>query len=135
MEKTCAELIREKWESVESDLEKFSDQQFADLGDLDSQDFDPETWEEFEALGSFHNYGLDFSWVEPTRDDAGHYCYLLCTGGPHEELNFYGNGGIEFVYKDWFDCAELGVTDSAYARELRDYLAECGSMPRFEGLF
>jgi hypothetical protein len=74
-------------------------------------EFDPEDPEEScdeireAASDALDQYGLCLDGHAP--DDApSYFAWVLCTGGPHEEVRFYVNAlkkpySISFVYKDW----------------------------------
>ena len=67
-----------------------------------------------EDIGTLSEYGLSFDYVEPnTFNDQpyGYWRYLLSWGGPSDEFRLYGGGLIVYHFMDWFDGAELDVTD------------------------
>ena len=41
--------------------------------------------------------------------------YLMSWGGPSDELRFYYNGKIEYVFMDWFDGAERKCTEKKHS--------------------
>lgn len=84
------------------------------------------------ARERFYEYGLSFEWRDG-RDawSPGFHAFVLSTGGPHEELRFYGDVSghvyrIEFYLADWFDGASVDVTDWDAARMLLDDFTDCG---------
>ena len=84
-----------------------------------------------EDLGSFYDYGLDFSLVEPnTFDDQeeGYYRYQLSWGGPSDEILFYEDGTIEYWFKDWFDGASQDISNEDWALWLKDWFEGVGSI-------
>ena len=94
---------------------------------VSSEDYDlddSEVIQEFENLGDFHEYGLSFSFMPASEYFDGHFCYLLSTGGPSEEIRFFPDGKIEFVYKPWFDCQVIDVTKDPVYHWVREYFNE-----------
>lgn len=82
-----------------------------------------EDLEKYLNIGSFGNYGLSFDYV-----DQGYFRYQLSWGGPSDEIRFYENGAIEYVYMDWFCGIGFNVnTDSAF-KLLRDYFTDLGML-------
>lgn len=60
---------------------------------------------QYENLPDLHEYGLCFGYVELGMfdgQDEDYYRFQLSWGGPSEELRFYENGVVEFVFLDWF---------------------------------
>ena len=55
--------------------------------------------------------------------------YLMSWGGPSDELRFYYNGKIEYVFMDWFDGATRDVTEHESAEWLKYELMN--RKPRF----
>jgi hypothetical protein len=81
---------------------------------------------ESEEYGEFHNYGLSFQFVPATKDKEGYFCYLLSWGGPSEELRFFYDGRISFVYKEWFTCETISVSADPVFCWLAEELKETG---------
>jgi len=84
-----------------------------------------------DELPPFNEYGLCFDYVEPGtfRDQSvGYHRYQLSTGGPGEEVRFYADGTIEFVYLDWFCGVGFDVTSKPWAMWLRDEFNELGML-------
>ena len=111
----------------------------AEVSGLDGeQEFLYEHFQEAEDLGgceAYQQYGLSLDYVE--WDEEHQYgdfiCWLLSTGGPGDEFNFYTtmNGHlrwVEYRYKDWFDGAgqTLKGTDEKLLREIFEDFRECG---------
>jgi hypothetical protein len=133
---TCADLIDEACEDRCEKITKLF------LAYCDPDTADEEFYAEYgDPEHAWPDYGLDFEYVIP--DDVNgrpYWCLLLLsTGGPHEEIRFYGDllGEYDarfncavFVYKDWFDHAETEITGAhrATMREIFDFLAEMGSL-------
>ena len=114
-EKSCADLIQERWHDRRDELEKF----------------DANGWD------MFHEYGLDFSYVEPDTFDnqpKGYHRFQISWGGPSDELRFYTRGEsldneesitdkVEYWFLDWFDGASIDVSDEEVIKNLwTDYL-------------
>jgi hypothetical protein len=101
-------------------------------------EFDPEDPEEScdeireAASDALDQYGLCLDGHAP--DDApSYFAWVLCTGGPHEEIRFYVNAlkhtySISFVYKDWGTFSEKILTRAEHA-----WVWEVAA--RFEGWF
>ena len=51
---------------------------------------------------SLCEYGLCFGFVDADEESDGYYRFQISWGGPSEEVRFYHNGSIEFVYLDWY---------------------------------
>ena len=115
-EKSCADLIQERWHDRRDELEKF----------------DANGWD------MFHEYGLDFSYVEPDTFDnqpKGYHRFQISWGGPSDELRFYTIGKfdvdneelildhVEYWFLDWFDGASIDVSEEEVIKNLwTDYL-------------
>jgi hypothetical protein len=91
------------------DLEGFDEDECAKLAEI------------YDSIGSFYDYGLSFSFNEATDDNDGYFCYLLSTGGGHDEVRFYEGGRIEYVYLDWFCGVGFDVTNEDWAQFLEDF--------------
>jgi len=119
-EKSCADLIQERWHDRRDELEKF----------------DANGWD------MFHEYGLDFSYVEPDTFDnqpKGYHRFQISWGGPSDELRFYTRDEankveywfmdwldvdkVEYWFMDWFDGASIDVLEEEVIKNLwTDYL-------------
>ena len=115
-EKRCADRVQERWHDRRDELEKF----------------DANGWD------MFHEYGLDFSYVEPDTFDnqpKGYHRFQISWGGPSDELRFYTIGKfdvdneelildhVEYWFLDWFDGASIDVSDEEVIKNLwTDYL-------------
>jgi len=107
-EKSCADLVRSEWLIREEELEKYENNGWDD----------------------FHEYGLDFSYVEPNTFEGqtrGYWRFQLSWGGPSDEIRFYvkeqDNGPTElekaeYWYMNWFDGASEDVTQSLVINSL-----------------
>jgi len=84
---------------------------------LKEQDFDVDeiqtSCDNFKSLSLFHEYGLSFDYVElgtfydQTED---YFRFQFSWGGPSEEVRFYEDGTIIFVYLDWFSGVGFDVS-------------------------
>jgi len=74
----------------------------------------------YQDIGDFFDYGLSFDFVEADENTDGYYRYQLSWGGPSEEIRFYVNGAIEFVYLDWFVGIGINCTSDSVFKDLRD---------------
>ena len=81
-----------------------------------------------ETIEEYYNYGLSVDMVSmgTFRGQKEPYLrYQLSFGGPSEEINFYQNGRVEFVFKDWFDYAVRKISHLDWVDWLRDNMVEC----------
>jgi hypothetical protein len=107
-------------------------------------DFDPEDPEEsFDEISEIASYALDLYGLcldgHAPAYEPSYFAWVLCTGGPHEELRFYVNAlkktySISFVYKDWGTFSEKILTraEHAWAWEVADRFAEYFEMADFD---
>ncbi len=103
-----------------------SESQFID--DVKDQDFDNvehmvKTLLKFSDLPPFNEYGLGFDYVElGTFDDQNedYFRFQLSYGGPSEEIRFYEDGTIVFVYLNWFAGVGFNVSGEDWATWLED---------------
>ena len=80
-------------------------------------------------LPEFFNYGLCFDFVEVgtfNDQNEGYYRYQLSWGGPSEEIRFYHDGRIEFVFLDWFVGVGFDVTGEDWAEWLSEWFTDVG---------
>jgi len=81
---------------------------------------------------SLNEYGLHLHAQEAENGET-YLCWLLSTGGPHEEIRFYFGASkecyrVEFVLMDWYDISTLEIKeglDTLHA--IFDEWAECGA--------
>lgn len=101
--------------------------------DSESLDEDQNNYNElqgkFADLGDFWDYGLSFDAVTEYDEDYGeetikYYRYQLSWGGPSEEVRFYPDNRIEFVFLDWFCGVGFNVTYCPVFKFLRDHFNE-----------
>ena len=109
-EKSCADLVQERWHDRRDELEKF----------------DANGWD------MFHEYGLDFSYVEPNTFDnqpKGFHRFQISWGGPSDEIRFYTRGEsldneesitdkVEYWFLDWFDGDSIDVSEEEVVKNL-----------------
>lgn len=96
----------------------------------DSEDFE-EAEKFFDSTGSFYDYGLSFDFVSiDTFDDmdAAYYRFQLSWGGPSDEIRFYEDGTIEYVFLDWGTGCGFDVTYEDWAIWLKDWFEGCCSI-------
>jgi hypothetical protein len=73
----------------------------------------------------FNEYGLSFDYVELDKDvEHDYFRYQLSYGGPSDEIRFYDNGAIEYVYLDWFCGVGFNVTNDEVFKQLREWFKE-----------
>ena len=74
-------------------------------------------------LCSLHEYGLS---IDKNVDNRGAYmAYVLATGGPHYEVDFWPNGKITFFYA-WSGSYEIDITGEDWAQWLRQDFEDLG---------
>ena len=84
-----------------------------------------------EETGSFYDYGLCFDYVElGSFDDQkqDYFRYQFSWGGPSDELRFYDDGEIEYVFLDWFSGVGFDVTCEDWAMWCKDWFRSCDMM-------
>jgi hypothetical protein len=82
----------------------------------------------FNDLGSFFDYGLSFDYTElGTWDDQteDYFRYQLSWGGPSDELRFYEDGSIYYVFMDWGTGVSFEVTTDSDFSWLYDWFEGC----------
>lgn len=73
---------------------------------------------------NFFDYGLSFDYSEiDEKEKTDYFRYQLSWGGPSDEVRFYEDGTIEYVYLDWFCGVGFDVTNEDWARWLKDFYA------------
>jgi len=76
-------------------------------------------------LPPIYEYGLSFDFVESDDDHRAYWRYQFSWGGPSDEVRFYQDGLIEYVYLDWFVGIGYRVTEEACFQWFRDWNKEC----------
>jgi len=119
---TCKQRVRKHWNGRKADFVAYMN--------------DQEIYENVnDDLGPFGEYGLCFDYVVTGtfRDQRkGFWRYQLSTGGPGDELRFYGDPQgiiykVEYWFLDWFDGARINVTNQACVRWLVEWFGDVGS--------
>lgn len=85
----------------------------------------------FDDIGSIYNYGLSYDYCElgAFNDQTEDYFrFQLSWGGPSDELRFYADGSIEYVYLDWFSGVGFDVTGESWAKFIKDWFEGCDMM-------
>ena len=73
----------------------------------------------------FSNYGLSFDYVEIDENiDQDYFRYQLSWGGPSDEIRFYENGAMEYVFMDWFCGIGFNVNGDSTFKMLADYFKD-----------
>lgn len=73
----------------------------------------------------FIQYGLSFDYVELDKDtEQDYFRYQLSYGGPSDEIRFYDNGAIEYVFLDWFCGIGFNVTNDGVFKQVRNWFKE-----------
>lgn len=120
-EKSCADRVAHEWSSVKEDLTAYM------LGSAPNDN-----------LGPFDEYALGFDYVpKGTWEDQkhGYWRYQMSYGGPSDEVRFFVDyesfsflaPRTEYWFLDWYDGANLNVTDEACVRWLWDRLLQSGA--------
>lgn len=129
---TVSEVLGDESGHISDDVRDELRDEYADYPDFDMSDCGRVGESIMEAYReALHDYGLCFDYVEfgtfgDQNDD--YFRYQISWGGPSEEIRFYANGAIEFVYLDWFVGAGFSVTRDSICQALRQYLTDCGML-------
>ena len=125
---TCDGKVRPAMESRRADIRELL-AAYNGAGDEDGRVTDASS--DHEGC-SIDEYGLAFDYVEPgtfTGQDEAYWRFQISTGGPGEEIRYYRSVGamrpyrVEFWYLDWYDGANVDVTDDVtLAQGLWDWL-------------
>ncbi len=76
---------------------------------------------------TFNEYGLCFDYVELGTfgdQDQDYFRYQISWGGPSEEIRFYENGAIEFVFLDWFCGVGFNLNRDETGRAIQQYFED-----------
>ena len=125
------EIAKKALESREEDFEVFfniamseDDYVYSHTGSW--TDDDDEKIAQIQDIGSFYEYGLEFTFVPADEDnEQAYYKHLLAWGGPSEEVRFYADGSTHFVYMDWFCGTAIVPCGGSVLHELRSYFEDC----------
>ena len=85
----------------------------------------------YDMLGSFYDYGLCLDFVDiGTFEDMkeGYYRYQLSYGGPSDEIRFYHDGTIEYVFLDWFCGVGFDVSNNSTMQWLENWFKDIMSI-------
>jgi hypothetical protein len=119
---SCKQRVRQHWNSRKRDFALYmANSEVYENGNDD--------------IGPFHEYGLCFDYVAAgtfTDQRKGFWRYQLSTGGPGDELRFYGDAAakvykVEYWFLDWYDGARINVTDTPEAQWLVEFFDDVGS--------
>ena len=113
-----------RWCESERDFIKaLKEQDYSNLDELETYIL------QFKDLGDFNNYGLAFEYMEIDERDpvvnGDYFRYQLSWGGPSDEVRFYADGRIEYVYLDWFCGVGFDVSNEDWAAWLAEHFEEC----------
>ena len=132
---TCADKVRPAMESSREDIRELLEA----AGNNDGRVTDPESDQEG---CSIDEYGLAFDYVEPGTFEGqqeAYWRFQISYGGPSEEIRYYRSPRAwapyraEYWYLDWFDGANVDVTDDVtLAQDLWDWLEPAWSVERHE---
>ena len=134
-----AEVISSLIKAINEGIETIQEYELLS-NECELPEFDPEDPDEIREAASdaLDQYGLCLDGHAP--DDApSYFAWVLCTGGPHEEVRFYVNAlkkpySISFVYKDWgtFDEKILTRAEHAWAWDVADRFQDWFEMADFD---
>lgn len=119
---TCKQRVRQHWNSRKADFALYmGNSEVYENGNDD--------------IGPFNEYGLCFDYVPAgtfSDQKKGFWRYQLSTGGPGDELRFYGDPEgkiykVEYWFLDWFDGAKVNVTETDEAKWLVEFFSDVGS--------
>ena len=85
----------------------------------------------FDEIGNLYEYGLSYDYCElGTFDDQkeDYFRFQLSWGGPSDEIRFYFDGTIEYVYLDWFSGVGFDVTGEDWAEFIKSWFEDCDMM-------
>lgn len=126
-EQTCKERIGEHLEGRLADLRRMMKAER--MGDEDKA----VAYLDKHGLGPLNEYGLGLSYVPEPGSGGPYFCFLLSTGGPHDEFRFYASPDgwhswkldrVVYCFKDWFDGAQK-QTRAQVLFDLFDWFNEC----------
>jgi hypothetical protein len=140
--KSRAEVISSLMKAIEGietleEYELLSNE--CELPEFDPEDPD-ESRDEISEVAEYalDLYGLCLDGHAPT-DAPSYFAWVLCTGGPHQEVRFYVNAlkktySISFVYQDWgtFDEKLLTRDEHAWAWKVATRFEDCFEMAEFD---
>mgnify|MGYP000406650590 CR=1 FL=1 len=71
-------------------------------------------------------YPLSFDYVEADTfgDHDAYHRYQMSWGGPQDEIRFYEDNKVTYAFLDWYDHAEIEITDEAITKRIRSILWE-----------
>lgn len=90
-----------------------------------------EDYDNVPDLGSFYDYGLCFDYVElGTFNDQkeDYFRYQLSWGGPSDEIRFYDDGTIEYVFLDWNVGVGFDISNEQWANWLHNWFFDVGNL-------
>lgn len=85
----------------------------------------------YDEVGSLYEYGLSYDYCElGTFNDQteDYFRFQLSWGGPSDEIRFYEDGTIEYVYLDWFCGVGFDVTGEDWAQFIKEWFNGCDIM-------
>ena len=135
---SCAALIGDSVDSRMTDLKvlyRFGDCDLETIQEDEGIRLDDDESRSEAIQDAQSEYGLHFDFQQPENGENGYWCFLLSTGGPHEEIRFYGmeNGELhsaDFVRMDWGDSAKRSLSGDALdtAKAMFSDFADCGTL-------
>ena len=87
-----------------------------------------QTIRQYYDAGLFADYGLGFDYVElGTFEDQeeDYFRFQLSWGGPSDEIRFYEDGTMEYIFLDWFVGVGFDVTGIDVFVWLAEWFMDC----------
>jgi len=71
-------------------------------------------------------YPIGFDHVEASTfgNNDAYWRYQMSWGGPQDEIRFYEDNKVTYAFLDWYDHAEIEITDEAITKRIRSILWE-----------
>jgi hypothetical protein len=87
--------------------------------------------QQWRETSRYLDYGLSFDFQEANQEEQkeAYFRFQLSWGGPSDELRFYEDGTIIYVFLDWFCGVGFDVTDEDWADWVRDDYEGMEMMP------
>ena len=69
-------------------------------------------------------YPLCFDYVEANTfgEHEAYHRFQMSWGGPQDEIRFYEDNKVTYAFLDWYDHAEIEITDEAITKRIRSIL-------------
>jgi len=92
----CSDRISTEWEAERKKLTAMTDREIKD-------------------------YPLSFDYVEANTlgTHEAYHRYQMSWGGPQDEIRFYNDNKVTYAFLDWYDGAEIDITNEAITERFR----------------